>query len=138
MKAISIKGRKKVIELQCSKSDTIIAETQLDKVKYNHINMELTIDEKRKVIDDVQQRINKWIGRSKMTFHEAVFLHGKHYPFKIQVDLPFPALMISQIEQTEIKYSELLQLIRSTDVEKEEESLFRYAVENFLTYCFGG
>lgn len=38
--------------------------------------MELSINEKREIIDNVQHRIDKWIGRSHMTMHEAILLAG--------------------------------------------------------------
>lgn len=44
--------------------------------------MELSNDKKREIIDNVQVRINKWIGRSYMTMQEAILLNAKHYPFK--------------------------------------------------------
>ncbi len=133
----TFKSRKKIIEARCAELGSIIAGHQLDGVKSNH-KMELSIEEKRKVIDNVQLRINEWIGRSDMTLHEAMFLKGKHYPFKIQINPPLPTLIVRWFEQPEIKYPELFHLIKSDDIEKEEESLFRYTVENFLTFCFGG
>lgn len=100
------------------------------------------IEKKKHVIDNVQNRIDKWIGRSDMTFYEALFLNGKHYPFRILINpLIFGSLFAKHIVQSEIRYSELYHLLSTTDVEaeeEEEEKLFRYVLETYLTHCFGG
>ena len=100
--------------------------------------MELSNDKKREIIDNVQVRINKWIGRSYMTMQEAILLNAKHYPFKIQFNPPLMGFLTNYLGQSKIRYSELYSLIKETDVETAEENLFRYAIENYLTYCFGG
>lgn len=103
-----------------------------------HIEMGLSSDKKREIIDNVQVHINKWIGRSYMTIHEAILLNEKHYPFKIQIKSPVMGLITNCFEQSEIRYSELYCLINETDVETAEENLFRHMIDNYLTYCFGG
>lgn len=103
-----------------------------------HIKMELTNDKKRKIINNVQVRINKWIGRPYLTIHEAIILNAKHCPFKIQFNPPLMGFITNYLGQSKIRYSELYSLIKETDVETAEENLFRYAIENYLTYCFGG
>ena len=100
--------------------------------------MELSNDKKRKIINNVQVRINKWIGRPYLTIHEAIILNAKHYPFEIQFNPPLMGFITNYLSQSKIRYSELYSLIKETDVETAEENLFRYAIENYLTYCFGG
>lgn len=100
--------------------------------------MGLSSGEKREIIDNVQIRIDEWIGRSYMTAHEAILLNGKHYPFKIQIKPLLIGLITNSFLQTNIRYSELSSLIAETDVKTAEENLFRYAIDNYLTYCFGG
>lgn len=103
-----------------------------------HIEMGLSSDKKREIIDNVQVRINKWIGRSYMTIHEAILLNEKHYPFKIQIKSPAMGLIIRCFEQSKIQYSELYCLINETDVKTAEEKLFRHIINEYLSYCFGG
>lgn len=103
-----------------------------------YVEMELSNDKKREIINNVQVRINKWIGRPYLTIHEAILLNAKHYPFKIQFNLPIMGFLTNYLGQSKIRYSELYSLIEGTDVKTAEENLFRYAIDNYLTYCFGG
>lgn len=102
----------------------------------------LSIKEKRDIIDNVQVRIDKWIGRSDMSLHEAMCLKDKGYPFIININprsIPFLSNHLAKkFKQSEIIYSQLYHLINTTEADAEEEKLFRYAIENYLTYCFGG
>lgn len=49
--------------------------------------MGLPSDKKRATIDNVQARINKWIGRPYMTVHEAIFCIGNIILFRFGLTL---------------------------------------------------
>lgn len=105
--------------------------------QYNKTCSELDIYDKREVIDKTQNRINECIGRN-FKINEAKKLIELNYPFQIwNVEGPVPLnFNISKLLQVRIVYEELYDLIETTDVKSEEERLFDYAVENYLSKCF--
>lgn len=98
---------------------------------------ELSIAEKKEVIDKTQKRIDGFIGRN-FKINEAEKLIELGYPFQIwnvegSGSIHFN---ISKLLQLRIMYEDIYDMIETSDAKLEEDSLFDYAVENYLSKCF--
>lgn len=96
----------------------------------------MTFEEKNRIIDNVQARIDKWVGRPYMYPSEAILLKEKRYPFKIKVN-GVAGIFQGSLNQLVPNYKEIYELI-SYNSNQAEDELFQYVITNYLTYCFGG
>lgn len=94
---------------------------------------ELTEEYKKRVIDEVQRRIDAWVPRNFMA-HEALLLKVSHYPYKLDEDRCGMWFLFKQ----GIKYSELFHLVKEGHFEEDVQILFSDAIDSYLCKVFGG
>lgn len=90
---------------------------------------------KKRVIDAVQIRIDKWLPRP-YTIIEALDLKKLEYPFMFKV-MPI-VVFYHFFEQDEIKYDRLMRLSYSGYFKDDVERLWEYTTHNYLSHVFGG
>lgn len=92
-----------------------------------------TTEYKKTVIDEVQKRIDSWIGRDYYFGHEATWLKFHNYPYRINRVIGIPMLF-----EQYIKYTDLFTLVRKGVFEEDVKFLFEDAMDNYLCHVFGG
>lgn len=102
--------------------------------------MGLSIEEKDKIIEHVQKRIDEWVGRD-FKIYEADELKEMGYPFLIWNvigTIPIRSkIHLSQYLQVRINYDVLYDMIGSdNDVKEAEDKLFNDTIDKYLSYFF--
>lgn len=96
---------------------------------------QLTDEYKKSVINQVQKRIDSWIGRDYYFGHEAIWLKTHDYPYRIAKVVDLPILMVLK---QDINYINLFKLVRKGVFEEDVKFLFDDVMENHLFHVFGG
>lgn len=94
---------------------------------------ELTEEYKKSVIDEVQKRIDSWIGRDYYFGHEATWLKLHAYPYRIEKVVGVPLIL-----KQDIRYFELFNLVKKGIFEEDVKLLFENVMEHHLCHVFGG
>lgn len=102
--------------------------------------MALTIEDKRDIIDNVQQRIDELVGRD-FKIWIANELKEQGYPFLIWNVIGRISIRskvhLSHYLQVRIQYDDIYDLIDSDSEGKDaEDKLFNYVIEKYLSYYF--
>lgn len=127
------------LTLACGKEviSNVVFQSRKDIIanQYKKCCSELSIEEKRELIEEVQKRIDLCIGID-FKVREAKELIEKGYPFQIR-SVTGTVRISDRIRQSDlfqlnIRYEDIFDMIKTTDIEAEKLKLFNYIVEKYF------